>query len=462
MVPFTLKQLACTVNGHFQKSSNECDVPISGVSIDSRTIEKGQLFMAIAGEAFDGHTFAAAAAQKGAACIVAERPVDVPADVKTPVVLVDDTVAALGQLAAWYRDQLKAKVIAITGSAGKTTTRQMLHHVLSRSYKCRQAQKSFNNHIGVPLTILSAEVDDEVLVLELGSNHPGEIVYLTDIARPDAAVITFVGPAHLEGFLTLDNILREKASIAEGLRPGGTVYANGDQPELVRHLKSSYDKRLVAFGTNAGCDVLGTDLCADGQTGSLVIDGTRVNVPLPGRANLQNALCAWSICRDLKISLSDFSSALASMTPVSMRLEVVNIGPLTVINDCYNANPASMANALGCLQSIAREKSARAVFIAGSMGELGQLSDQLHIELGQNAAGHGVTVLLASGPFAEQILQGARRVSPSLTLHAYENTGQLCDNLHKWLRPDDIVLVKGSRSAGLEKAILRLNELFKT
>jgi UDP-N-acetylmuramoyl-tripeptide--D-alanyl-D-alanine ligase len=460
MIPFTLAQLASAVEGRFQNPPADSALTVSAVSIDSRTIQPGQVFIAIAGDTFDGHNFAAAAAEKGASCIIAQHPIELPPASQTPVLLVEDSIAALGRLAAWYRRQIRAKVIAITGSAGKTTTRQVLYQVLSRFYRCRQAQKSFNNHIGVPLTILSAQADDEILILELGSNHPGEIAGLTNLSKPDAAVVTFIGPAHLEGFHSIDNILKEKASIAQGLPAGGVVYANGDQPELIAHLKKSYPVSVISVGTNAACDVIGTQLCTTGPSGSLVIDGTTVQVPLPGQANLHNTLTVWSVCRDLKISLSDFAEAMTSVVPAAMRLEIQTIGPLTILNDCYNANPASMANALGCLRSMAKEKSARPVFIAGSMGELGEQSAGLHLELGQKAVAEGVQVLLASGPFAGQIVQGAQQVRPDITRQAFENTAQLCDNLHKWLRPDDIVLVKGSRSAGLEKAVLKLHELF--
>jgi len=462
MLPITLGQLADAVKGRFQNMPVDSDRQIGHVSIDSRTIEAGDLFVAIRGDVFDGHDFAVCAAQKGACCIVADHPLDVPLESGTAVLVVEDTIVALGRLAAWYRQRLGARVIAITGSAGKTTTRQMLHHVLSRFYRCRQAQKSFNNHIGVPLTILSAQPEDEYLILELGSNHPGEIAYLTNLSKPDLAVITFIGPAHLEGFRTLDNILREKASIAEGLSAGGTVYANGDQPELVSYLKETYPVRTITSGTIDSCDIIGTQLSTSGPSGTLVIDGTRVEVPLPGRANLHNCLTVWSVCRDLKVSLSDFAGAVRTIPPVCMRLEVQVMGPLTVLNDCYNANPASMANALGCLGAMAKEKAARAVFVAGSMGELGDRAAHLHVELGQTAAREGVDLLLACGPFAEQILEGAHDVNGGLSACAYENTAQLCDNLHKWLKPDDIVLVKGSRSAGLEQAIGRIQQLYKS
>lgn len=462
MLPINLRQLADAVKGQFQNGTADPDRVIARVSIDSRTIEAGDVFIAIRGDVFDGHDFAAAAAKKGACCIVAEHPLELPAESGTPVLLVEDTTAALGRLAAWYRQRLNAKVIAITGSAGKTTTRQMLHHVLSRFYRCRQAQKSFNNHIGVPLTILSAEPEDEYLVLELGSNHRGEIAYLTNLSKPDAAAVTFIGPAHLEGFRTIDNILREKASIAEGLAAGGTLYVNGDQPELVSYVKTAYDVRVITSGTVDGCDIIGTQLCTNGCSGSLVIDGVTVSVPLPGVANLHNCLTVWSICRDCNISLSDFAEAVGTIPPIAMRLEVQTIGPLTVLNDCYNANPASMANALSCLGAMAQEKHARAIFVAGSMGELGERAAELHVELGRKAAAEGVGLLLACGPFAEQIVHGAGQSNRDLLTQAYENTAELCDNLHKWLQPDDIVLVKGSRSAGLEKAIARMQQLYES
>ena len=200
-----------------------------------------------------------------------------------------------------------------------------MHQVLSGFYRCRQAPKSFNNNIGVPLTILSAEADDEILLLELGSNHPGEIAELTAIARPDRAVVTFIGPAHLAGFGTLENILKEKASIAQGLTENGRLYVNGDQPELVEYVKKTYDVDLTTFGVTEKCDIIGTDLITEGSEGALTIEGQCVQVPLSGRAALMNILTVWSVCRDLKVSLSDFSEIIGRLKPVSMRLEVQKI-----------------------------------------------------------------------------------------------------------------------------------------
>lgn len=460
MKPIKIEHIADIVEGRFQDPSVDLSGEVNRVTIDSRAAAGGELFVAIRGENFDGHDYIASAMEKGACCAIADRDITLPVGMTGAVILVDDTIFALGKLAAWYRQQLSAKVIAITGSAGKTTTRQILHQVLSRFYTCRQAPKSFNNNIGVPLTILSAEADDEILLLELGSNYPGEIAELTDLSKPDAAVITYIGPAHLQGFGTLENILKEKAAIAQGLKENGTLYVNGDQPELVNYVRETFDVNLMTFGTNENCDIIGTDLRANGAAGTLTIEGHRVDVPLAGRAGLMNVLTVWSVCRDLKVSLSDFLGIIGLLKPVSMRMAVETIGSLTVLNDCYNANPASMANALECLRSFRQNEKDRLVFVAGTMGELGDSSAQLHDELGQKAAAEEVDVVLATGEFAANIVFGAIQSDRTVLAQAFENTEQLCDNLHKYIQPDDIVLVKGSRLACLERAVERLEKLF--
>ena len=458
MIPILIEQIVKIIDGRV--IAGETAGSVAGVSIDSRTVGAGDLFVAIRGENFDGHDFAAAAVQKGAVAVVAEHPVQLPDD-KAVVIVVDDTIAALGKLAAWYRLQLKAKVIAITGSAGKTTTRQILHQVLSRFYRCRQSQKSFNNNIGVPLTILSAEPTDEILLLELGSNHPGEIAELTEMSKPDAAVVTFIGPAHLEGFGTLENVLKEKVSIAKGLRRSGTLYVNGDQPALVDMARQTFDGKVVAVGTTENCDVIGTNFQVQASQGSLEIEGQRIDVPLAGKASLVNVLTVWSICKDLKVPLSDFTRVIGQLKPVSMRLEILEVGSLMILNDCYNANPASMVNALECLKTFCKDEKRRLVFLAGTMKELGEQSAVLHVELGRKAADEGVELMLCAGAFAQDMATGARQGNPAMRVEVFENTERLCNNLHKSIRRDDIVLVKGSRAAGLEKAVQRLKELFK-
>ncbi|MBL7214310.1 MAG: UDP-N-acetylmuramoyl-tripeptide--D-alanyl-D-alanine ligase [Phycisphaerae bacterium] len=452
MIPIVVEKIAEVINGRIFIGDGASSV--TGVSIDSRTIREGDIFFAIRGGNFDGHDYARTAIEKGASCVVLEHEIeDLPSESGAGMILAGNTIDALGKLAGWYRQQLSAKVIAITGSAGKTTTRQMLYQVLSEFCRCRQAPKSFNNNIGVPLTILSAEPDDEMLLLELGSNRPGEIAELTDMSKPDAAVITFVGPAHLEGFRTLENVLNEKVSIVKGLKQDGTLYMNGDQSELAVKAKAMFDGRIITFGTNQSCDVIGTDFQLDGNNSSLVVEGQRIDVPLAGKANLMNVLTVWSVCKDLKVSLSDYIDVIGRLKPVSMRLEVLHVGLLTILNDCYNANPASMANALECLKTFRRDKKGRLVFIAGTMKELGSQSAVLHTELGHKAAKEGIELLLCVGPFAENTAAGALQHCETMQVQTFENTELLCNNLHKSIQPDDIVLVKGSRAVGLEKAV---------
>lgn len=435
---------------------------ITGISIDSRTTRPGECFFAVKGPSFDGHDFLEKAREKKASCVVVEkRP---PGDLKIPAIQVPDTVRALGQLAAWYRGQLSAAVIGITGSAGKTGTRRILHHVLSRSFRCRQSPKSFNNQIGVPLTLLSADEEDQFLLVEIGSNHPGEIAPLTKIARPDVAVITHITPAHLEGFGSIQAIVEEKASILEGLPPEGKIFINGDVPELAAWIRRKYNRSFTMVGQSPWCDIRPDSLHCTGTSGWLRIEGQIVQVPLAGLASLKNVLTVWSICRDFNIALSDFAQALRTVQPAEMRLQIEHIGPVTVLNDCYNANPASMENAIDCLARIAAEQNRRSVVIAGDMKELGPHSISLHRQVGAIAARCGIDVILAAGQFAESFMEGAAKTDNAKgkndQMRTFGSIEALCNNLHRFIRPDDIILVKASRSARFECVVDRLRDLF--
>ncbi len=455
----TFSSLKTVLNAR-SSSDRSVDTTINAICTDTRTIRPGECFFAISGPHFDGHHYVGQAINKGAACAVVQRDIDLPPAQKDRLLIVNDTIKALGQLAAWYRSQLPAKVIAITGSAGKTTTRHITHHVLSKFFPCHQATKSFNNHIGLPLTILSARPEHQILLLELGTNHPGEIGYLTRIARPDIAIVTCVAAAHLEGFGSVDHIIREKLSISEGLTPGGLFIVNGDQPEIICYTMS-LNRPYLMFGTGPACDFQGQNLKTQGNWGELTIEGLPIKVPMPGRANLMNTLAAWAICKTLGLSLSDFADAIKDIEPVAMRMNIETIGPIQVIVDCYNANPASMDNALDCLSTLSQMDHRRAVFVAGCMAELGPASQKFHYELGQKAVHNGVQFLAAAGPFASDIIAGATQagLNPA-RCKSFPDTQFLCDNLHEFIQPADIVLVKGSRSAGMEKAVEQLRKLF--
>jgi len=433
---------------------------ITGVSIDSRTVKPGDCFFAIKGEKFDGHDYVGEALAKGAVCAVISRAVAGEGLDDTCLLRVAYTVKALGDFAAEYRRQAGFKVVAITGSAGKTTTRQITAHALSRRFRVHQSPNSFNNNIGVPLTLLGAEPRDEIVVAELGSNHPGEIAVLTRIAQPDIAVVTNVHPAHLEGFGNLEAIVREKLSISEGLGPDGALIINGDFEQLVDVCRPKRIE-LLTFGKSDGLDYRAKDIASDGLSSRFTIDGTEIALPLPGAGNVENALAAWAVCSRLGLKIEEFAEAVRTLPPVSMRAEVLQVGTLTVLNDCYNANPASMENALGILQVLCSRSNRRSVFICGDMAELGAETPQLHRLLGESISRAGVELLIAVGDFAE-IAAGAARKSANhdLRVKCFKDARSAGNNLHEFVKEYDIVLVKGSRCARLETAVEKLKELF--
>ena len=430
----------------------------AGVSIDSRTIKPGDCFFAIAGEKFDGHRYLEEAFSKGAACAVVSEEIDHLAG--HTLLRVDDTIKALGDFAAEYRRRMNFKVVAITGSVGKTTTRQIIHHVLSRHFSVFQAPASFNNNIGVPLTLLAAQPEDKIIVAELGSNHPGEIAGLTRIAMPDIAVVTNIHPAHLGGFGTLQTIVKEKLSISEGLAPGGVLIINADSDSLVNLCRA---KKLdyIGFGAADGSDFRAVDIVHNGSGSNFSIDGVPARLPLPGPGNVENALAACAVCSRFGLTPHDFARAIESMPPVSMRAELLQIGTLTVLTDCYNANPASMKNALEILPHIEPDGKRRLVFVCGDMAELGQQSRHFHAELGVLAARTKVHLLLAVGEYARVTTQAAEEAAEDrLQTGCFNDASALCNNLDKFVKPSDIILVKGSRVARLETVVERLKELF--
>jgi len=451
----TIDTLAKVLEAEVISHGATSEVAVTGVSIDSRTIHQGDCFFAVKGENFDGHDYVEQAFETGAACAVVQKAAQAKAS--DVMLKVDDTVKALGELAKWHRSEMPFKVVAITGSAGKTTTREMAYHVLSRQFSCTRAPKSFNNAIGLPLTLLSADRQHEIVIVEIGSNAPGEVSWLASIAVPDMAVVTNIYPAHLEGFGNVEAIIKEKASIVEGLKAEGKLLINGDFEQLVHHC-STIRAEFITFGQGTACDIRGLNLVSKGLNGELTIDQTKISVPLAGRANLSNALAAWAICKQFGISAEEFAEAISTFEAIDMRLQIQKRGPIIVINDCYNANPASMANALHCLAQIGQSCGARKVFICGTMAELGAQSENLHHQLGKLTAKSGVKILLAAGDFAETVAEAARTSARDEKFEAFvfKNTDQLCNNVAKFVRPDDIVLVKGSRSAKLEKAVKKL------
>ncbi|MHC4482867.1 MAG: UDP-N-acetylmuramoyl-tripeptide--D-alanyl-D-alanine ligase [Planctomycetota bacterium] len=432
----------------------------TGVSTDSRTAQPGDCFFAIAGENFNGHRYVADAFAEGAVCAVVSKDVEGEKSSGRCVLEVGDSVKALGDFAAEYRRRMNFKVVAITGSVGKTTTRQIAYHVLRQHFRTSQAPKNFNNHIGLPLTLLGADPEDEIIIAEIGSNRPGEIAYLTRIARPDVAVITNVYPVHLEGFGSLQTIVQEKLSIAGGLQPDGILIINADFDSLVDACRAK-NIEFITFGKSDAADIQVQNITHNQAGTTFTIDDSQLYLPLPGSGNVENALAAWAVCSRFGLTIDDFAHALKTLPAVPMRAELLQIGTLKVLNDCYNANPASMKNALDILANIGSAEKGRLVFVCGDMAELGEQSWQLHVELGRLIANANVQLLLAVGEFGQITVEAAKaNAKHDPQTKCFEDTLSACNNLEEFIKDYDIILVKGSRVAGLEMVVEKLKELF--
>jgi UDP-N-acetylmuramoyl-tripeptide--D-alanyl-D-alanine ligase len=458
MIKFLIKNLASIIKAHpADESGSALRAASSGsfirVSTDSRAIKTGDCFFAIVGDNFDGHNYINDAFAKGAVCAVVSRDIDSPGNC---LLKVTDTVKALGDFAAEYRRLMNFKVVAITGSVGKTTVRQIVYHVLSQCCRVYQSPKNFNNQIGLPLTLLGADQKHEIVITELGTNHPGEIAYLAAIAQPDIAVVTNICPAHLEGFGDLDAIAKEKLSISQGLWPDGTLIINSAITP-----PAGLSAEILTFGKSDSADFRAQNVSFDGPGSRFAIDGVDIFLPLAGPGNVENALAAWAVCSRLGVTIGDFAQAVKTLSAVPMRAEFLQIGTLTVLNDCYNANPASMKNALDILANLASKEKRRPVFICGDMAELGRQTDALHAELGNAVAQTGIQFLLTVGESAKIAAQAAKNAANyDLQTKSFADVLSACNNLKKFIKNNDIVLVKGSRINKLELTVEKLKEIF--
>jgi len=424
------------------------DAVFDGVVTDSRGDCRGQLFVALRGERFDGHDYVAKAAASGAVAAMVERPVACD----LPQWVVADTLAGLGRLAAAWRERIPARVVAITGSNGKTTVKEMVAAILARAGKTRATEGNLNNHIGMPLTLLAAR-DEAFLILEMGANHHGEIDYMTRIARPEAALITNAGRAHLEGFGTVAGVARAKGEIAAGLPADGTFVFLADTPWTPLWRVLARDRRALTFGTGPTAQVRADagDLAlvwdADGFRTRFQADAAgralTIELALAGRHNVRNALAAIALATALDIEAMAIQDGLASLKPVRRRLQPRRTaGGIRVIDDSYNANPDSLAAAVEVLTGL----PGRHLLVLGDFGELGSDSGALHETMGASARAAGVERLYAVGPL------GARAVAGfGAGARHFDDQQGLLATLGAELEADDVVLVKGSRASGMDR-----------
>lgn len=456
MKPTPLKQLAHWLSVQNLSETQENSLCF-GISTDSRTTQPGDCFFALTGER-DGHHYVAKAFKQGAVCAVVSRACPGVDTHKPPLLKVSDTLQALGRCAQAYRRQGDYKVVGITGSVGKTSTRWITAHCLSTKYKVHQSPKNFNNYIGLPMTLLTAKETDEVIVAEMGSNAPGEIADLSHIAEPDVAVVTNTHAAHLEGFGCLETIMREKLSIGEGLRPSGPLFVNADIQALADLACEQY-ACPVMFGLNAYCDIPVQNVTHLPHGSRATLQNHDIEIPLPGPGNVVNTVAAWAVCRHLGLSIDAFAAAIKTLPAIPMRGETLTLDSLTIISDCYNANPASIKNALAILGTQAKPDQ-RCVFIVGDMAELGPESADLHQRLGDDIAQSRVNLLISVGPLSKIASQTVQaKTNNRLQTECFEDTMSACTALKSLIQARDLILVKGSRSARLEQAVDVLKSL---
>jgi UDP-N-acetylmuramoyl-tripeptide--D-alanyl-D-alanine ligase len=437
--------------------AGRADLEYTGVSTDSRSIGEGELYVALVGDRFDGHDFVADAVAGGAPGAVVAKPVaGADAAVLYPV---DDTLAALGQLAGYRRRLLPARVVGITGSTAKTTTKELLAGALGEALRVHATHGNYNNRIGLPLTLLSAPADAQVVVAELGTSLPGEIAALTGIADPEVAVITTVGEAHLEALGSVQGVLEEKLDILGRLPDEGRAVVGDEPPFLAEAARERVPGvRVAGWSERADPDLRPGDVEVD-HWGyhSFAWRGARVTLQLPGRHMVTNALLALAVTEILGVAPEAAARGIGTVRPAGMRSEVRQVGGLTVVLDCYNANPPSVRAALEVLGSHGGE--ARRVAVLGSMLELGDESRGLHREVLRDALDRELEVVVATGIFAAVAHEVAEGVEED-RLVAVEDPRAAYALLRTRLEGHEIVLLKGSRSVALERLMGLLQEDF--
>ena len=424
------------------------DTDISAVVRDNREVRGGELFAAISGERFDGHDFAVAAAECGASTLLVEREIETPCT----QIVVSDTVKALGDIAKGYLATLPAKCVCITGSVGKTTTKEMCASVLSEGFKTHKTQGNYNNNIGLPLTIFGMDKSHEAAVLEIGTNHFGEIFPLADIANPDAAVITAIGESHLEAFGNKEGVLSEKIEILRGLKKDGVAILNGDD-ELLWGKKNEISHKVIWFGVeNKECDVFGEILQNGMFESSFKVLGSETvfSIACGGIHNIRDALAAIAVGRAFGMEDVKIARGLASFKNTGMRQDVFEFEGKTIIRDCYNANPDSMKASLSLLSET--ECEGKKICVLGDMLELGENASELHREIGALAKKCASRVFV-TGAFAEDYRLGAGE-----SARVFEDKKSLAGALLKEAEKGDIILVKGSYGTKMWQVIEYLME----
>src|SRR5580698_6240011 len=421
-------------------------------SIDSRTVGKGELFFAVRGERLDGHDFVDAALEKGAVAAVVRKDQWHRYSWTDRVLVVDDTLVALQTLATAVRKVWGKPLVGVTGSAGKTTTKEAIAHLLASKFRVLKSEGNFNNHFGLPLMLLKLEPEHDVAVIEMGMSHAGEIRALAKIAQPEISVVSNVAPVHLEYFDSLAGIARAKYELIESLPASGTAILNADD-EYVSQFGRGFKGKVILYGTSATADVRAENARAQGTEGSefdIVIGSQRrhAKLPLVGAHNVLNALAAVAVAVDRGLDAGDAITALATLKAADKRGQVLQLGNITVVNDCYNSNPKALD---AMVDALAAMPAKRRIVVAGEMLELGPSGEEMHRAAGMHAVQKKIDLVLGVRGLAQAMVEGAKQAGGGAEFVAGpEEAGEW---LARETRDGDVVLLKASRGVKLEKAL---------
>ena len=464
----SLKEITTACNGVYHGVDSLQVQTVSGVAIDSRKIQDGFLFVPIKGERVDGHDFIPQVMTAGALCTLSDHPI---ANATFPYILVESCEQALQDIAEHYRTALGIPVVGITGSVGKTSTKEMIASVLSTKYHVLKTEGNYNNEIGVPLTIFNLTDEHEIAVLEMGINHFGEMTRLSKIARPDYAVITNIGQCHLEYLNDRDGVLKAKTEIFEYMNPKGTVILNGEDDKLTR-ISAIDDEVPHFFGLSEECDVYATHI------ENLGLQGTRCTIhltedcsftciiPIPGEHMVLNALAGASVGLELGLTNEEIKRGIEALIPVSGRNNIISTDTYTLIDDCYNANPISMKASLDVLATATTRK----VAILGDMGELGNNEIQMHSDVGQYSVQKNIDVICCIGTLCKHMQQAAEQAiteynllhedSPlTSTIYHFPDLDSFLDQQNSFLQKGDSILIKASHFMEFERIVTTLKTI---
>lgn len=435
------------------------EIMIDGVSIDSRKIQPGNLFIPFKGEHSDGHRFVEDALQKGAAAALWQKDVPNP-PLHLPVLIVEDTLTALQELARSYRNELDVKVVGITGSNGKTTVKDMTANLLALQYKVKKTEGNFNNHIGMPLTILSLDEDTEIAVLEMGMSGKGEIEFLTRLARPNVTVITNIGEAHLQDLGSRDGIADAKLEIIQGLQEHGLIVYMGDEVLLKERL-ANYDgnAQVKTFGRSRQNDLYPVEISGSQSGSRFKVNDNDVEFDLPvlGAHNVLNALSAMLVAQYFNIPFEKMNDGFSHLKLTNMRMELVEgANGERVINDAYNASPTSMRAAIDLISNLPDFN--QKIVVLGDMLELGEQENNFHYEIGKGLDPEKVNYVFTYGPLATHIAEGAKTNFPNERVLSFSDKTALIEELKKLTDKETLILVKASRGMKLEEVVIALEK----